>query len=101
MKISKSPTYFSDEDYNNHPAIPPSGNALRGYILLSEANFQLIDMDADHWKQSGDTLVMLVPEKLEGYLLAAALEGFALLKPDEMHFVELEDGRRVCRFWWD
>ncbi len=104
-KFLKSPSEFTDQDYDDHPAIPADNisRGARGYIALCEAEFELIDID-EQICNCGDTLIMTVPGKLEGYQLRQALRGIALLKPDECDFYEikgLDDRTHYVRLWWD
>lgn len=104
-KFLKAPSEFTQKDYEDHPAIPsdPRSRQSYGYLGLRDAGFELIDID-EQIKNCGDTLIMTVPGKLEGYELRQALRGIAQLKPDECDFYPLkglDDRTEYVRLWWD
>lgn len=111
MKPIKNPDQFSHDDYVNHPAIPGKGKENEAFICLSEAGYELIDMDEDCWQNKGDTLVMAVPQSpFHGPL--ALMAAIADLRPDEFFvaghlpgappLTDMPEGfYAVIRLWWD
>lgn len=103
MKFFKAPSEFTHLDYSDHPAIPLTGPMAEGFRRLRSAGFELVDIDEKR-RNCGDTVIMTVPEKLEGFHLQLALHAIAKLKPDEMDFYNidgLDDRSKFVRLWWD